>query len=188
MPPTVRRTPRSTGGVADLARFPVVRKDELRQAQATAPPFSDYLCIEPSEVALATLMRARLRAHFGVHPKIGAGVGGRDSAHGVQGTTGDRRPGTARSVPCRTPRARLRRRPQPVPRAPVCRRLIGSLPQLGRRSRAGEGRRDPRVESAVDQGRAAGDEQEAVPKLAKLFLRNPTQPVRLPPAPPKTAA
>jgi phenylacetate-CoA ligase len=37
--------------LADLARFPVVRKDELRQAQAATPPFGDYLCIEPDEVA-----------------------------------------------------------------------------------------------------------------------------------------
>jgi phenylacetate-CoA ligase len=35
----------------DLARFPVVRKADLRQAQAAAPPFGDYLCIEPAEVA-----------------------------------------------------------------------------------------------------------------------------------------
>jgi phenylacetate-CoA ligase len=35
----------------DLARFPVVQKAELRAAQAAAPPFGDYLCIEPHEVA-----------------------------------------------------------------------------------------------------------------------------------------
>ncbi|MGH7278806.1 MAG: phenylacetate--CoA ligase family protein, partial [Candidatus Rokuibacteriota bacterium] len=34
----------------DLARFPVVQKAELRAAQAAAPPFGDYLCVEPSEV------------------------------------------------------------------------------------------------------------------------------------------
>jgi phenylacetate-coenzyme A ligase PaaK-like adenylate-forming protein len=35
----------------DLAKFPVVEKQELRAAQASAPPFGDYLCIEPDEVA-----------------------------------------------------------------------------------------------------------------------------------------
>ena len=35
----------------DLARFPVVQKADLRAAQAAAPPFGDYLCIEPDEVA-----------------------------------------------------------------------------------------------------------------------------------------
>jgi phenylacetate-CoA ligase len=35
----------------DLARFPVVRKDDLRRAQAAVPPFGDYLCIPPTEVA-----------------------------------------------------------------------------------------------------------------------------------------
>jgi phenylacetate-CoA ligase len=35
----------------DLARFPVVQKAELRQAQAAHPPFGDHLCIDPSEVA-----------------------------------------------------------------------------------------------------------------------------------------
>jgi phenylacetate-CoA ligase len=37
--------------LADLARFPVVQKAELREAQATHPPFGDYLCIEPEAVA-----------------------------------------------------------------------------------------------------------------------------------------
>jgi phenylacetate-CoA ligase len=35
----------------DLARFPVVQKAELREAQAAHPPFGDYLCIDPAEVA-----------------------------------------------------------------------------------------------------------------------------------------
>jgi phenylacetate-CoA ligase len=35
----------------DLARFPVVHKSDLRAAQAAWPPFGDYLCIEPHEVA-----------------------------------------------------------------------------------------------------------------------------------------
>jgi phenylacetate-CoA ligase len=35
----------------DLARFPVVQKAELRAAQASAPPFGDYLCIDPRDVA-----------------------------------------------------------------------------------------------------------------------------------------
>jgi phenylacetate-CoA ligase len=35
----------------DLARFPVVQKHELRAAQAGAPPFGDYLCIPPDQIA-----------------------------------------------------------------------------------------------------------------------------------------
>ena len=34
----------------DFERVPVVRKDELRRAQAEHPPFGDYACVEPSEV------------------------------------------------------------------------------------------------------------------------------------------
>jgi phenylacetate-coenzyme A ligase PaaK-like adenylate-forming protein len=37
--------------VDDLARFPFVQKAELRAAQAAAPPFGDYLCVGPEEVA-----------------------------------------------------------------------------------------------------------------------------------------
>ena len=44
-------TPESLRTLADLARFPVVQKAELRAAQAAHPPFGDYLCIEPSAVA-----------------------------------------------------------------------------------------------------------------------------------------
>ncbi len=44
-------SPETLKSLEDLARFPVVRKDELRAAQAAAPPFGDYLCIEPGEVA-----------------------------------------------------------------------------------------------------------------------------------------
>ena len=43
--------PDSLKTLADLARFPVVRKDDLRAAQTAAPPFGDYLCIAPGEVA-----------------------------------------------------------------------------------------------------------------------------------------
>lgn len=43
--------PDTLKSLADLARFPVVRKDDLRRAQAAAPPFGDYLCVEPGEVA-----------------------------------------------------------------------------------------------------------------------------------------
>src|SRR5260370_4717853 len=39
------------GSLAALARFPVVHKAGLRAAQTAAPPFGDYLCIEPAEVA-----------------------------------------------------------------------------------------------------------------------------------------
>src|SRR3989454_5031799 len=34
----------------DFERVPVVRKDELRRAQAEHPPFGDSACVEPSEV------------------------------------------------------------------------------------------------------------------------------------------
>src|SRR5262250_2811248 len=44
-------SPDSLKSLDDLARFPVVQKAELRQAQAAVPPFGDYLCIEPAEVA-----------------------------------------------------------------------------------------------------------------------------------------
>ena len=37
--------------LGDLARFPVVDKAELRQAQAAKPPYGDYLCIAPDDVA-----------------------------------------------------------------------------------------------------------------------------------------
>ena len=44
-------SPATLKSLDDLARFPVVRKDDLRAAQAAAPPFGDYLCIEPAAVA-----------------------------------------------------------------------------------------------------------------------------------------
>ncbi len=44
-------SPATLKSLADLARFPVVRKPELRQAQAEHPPYGDYLGIELSEVA-----------------------------------------------------------------------------------------------------------------------------------------
>ena len=44
-------SPDTLESLADLRRFPVVRKEDLRAAQAEAPPFGDYLCIEPHEVA-----------------------------------------------------------------------------------------------------------------------------------------
>ena len=44
-------SPASLRSLDDLSRFPVVRKDDLRAAQAAAPPFGDYLCIEASAVA-----------------------------------------------------------------------------------------------------------------------------------------
>ncbi len=37
--------------LSDLPRFPVVQKQELRAAQSAAPPFGDYLCIDPAQVA-----------------------------------------------------------------------------------------------------------------------------------------
>ena len=44
-------SPATLKSLDDLARFPVVQKSDLRTAQASAPPFGDYLCIEPSDVA-----------------------------------------------------------------------------------------------------------------------------------------
>jgi phenylacetate-CoA ligase len=44
-------SPATLKALDDLARFPVVRKEDLRAAQAAAPPFGDYLCIEPAAVA-----------------------------------------------------------------------------------------------------------------------------------------
>jgi phenylacetate-CoA ligase len=44
-------SPATLKSLDDLARFPVVQKSDLRAAQASAPPFGDYLCIEPSAVA-----------------------------------------------------------------------------------------------------------------------------------------
>ncbi len=44
-------SPDTLKSLDDLARFPVVQKAELRAAQDASPPFGDYLCIEPSEVA-----------------------------------------------------------------------------------------------------------------------------------------
>lgn len=37
--------------LGDLARFPIVTKEELRRAQAAHPPFGDYLCVTPDGVA-----------------------------------------------------------------------------------------------------------------------------------------
>jgi phenylacetate-CoA ligase len=37
--------------LADLAKYPVIQKADLRQAQSEHPPFGDYLCVEPSRVA-----------------------------------------------------------------------------------------------------------------------------------------
>ncbi len=44
-------SPATLDRLEDLARFPVVQKADLRAAQAAAPPFGDYLCIAPHEVA-----------------------------------------------------------------------------------------------------------------------------------------
>ncbi|MBI4636756.1 MAG: phenylacetate--CoA ligase family protein [Candidatus Rokubacteria bacterium] len=44
-------SPAALKTLADLARFPVVQKAELRDAQAAHAPFGDYLCVEPGEVA-----------------------------------------------------------------------------------------------------------------------------------------
>jgi phenylacetate-CoA ligase len=44
-------SPDTLRSLDDLAKFPVVQKADLRAAQAQHPPFGDYLCIEPSQVA-----------------------------------------------------------------------------------------------------------------------------------------
>jgi phenylacetate-CoA ligase len=44
-------SPETLRSLDDLAKFPVVQKADLRAAQARHPPFGDYLCIEPEEVA-----------------------------------------------------------------------------------------------------------------------------------------
>ncbi|MBI4011489.1 MAG: AMP-binding protein, partial [Candidatus Rokubacteria bacterium] len=43
--------PATLRSLADLARFPVVQKADLRAAQAAHPPFGDYLGVQPGEVA-----------------------------------------------------------------------------------------------------------------------------------------
>jgi phenylacetate-CoA ligase len=44
-------SPDTLVSLADLQRFPVVTKEELRRAQAAHPPFGEYLCIPPDAVA-----------------------------------------------------------------------------------------------------------------------------------------
>src|SRR5437867_110310 len=44
-------SPATLRSLEDLAKFPVVQKAELRLSQAAAPPYGEYLCIEPGEVA-----------------------------------------------------------------------------------------------------------------------------------------
>jgi phenylacetate-CoA ligase len=44
-------SPATLTALADLAKFPVVTKAELRAAQASQPPYGDYLCIPPGDVA-----------------------------------------------------------------------------------------------------------------------------------------
>src|SRR5436309_289500 len=44
-------SPATLRSLEDLAKFPVVQKVELRLSQAAAPPYGEYLCIEPGEVA-----------------------------------------------------------------------------------------------------------------------------------------
>jgi phenylacetate-CoA ligase len=44
-------SPASLRNLADLARFPVIQKADLRAAQAEHPPFGDYLCVAPGDVA-----------------------------------------------------------------------------------------------------------------------------------------
>jgi phenylacetate-CoA ligase len=42
--------PSSIRSLEDFERVPVVTKAELRRSQAEAPPFGDYLCVEPAEI------------------------------------------------------------------------------------------------------------------------------------------
>src|SRR5207237_1440144 len=44
-------SPATLRTLADLRRFPVIQKADLRAAQAAHPPFGDYLCLAPGEVA-----------------------------------------------------------------------------------------------------------------------------------------
>jgi phenylacetate-CoA ligase len=44
-------SPDTLSTLDDLAKFPVIRKEDLRASQAAYPPFGDYLCIEPAEIA-----------------------------------------------------------------------------------------------------------------------------------------
>jgi phenylacetate-CoA ligase len=44
-------SPETLKSLDDLARFPVVRKSDLQAAQERYPPFGDFLCIAPEEVA-----------------------------------------------------------------------------------------------------------------------------------------
>jgi phenylacetate-CoA ligase len=44
-------SPATLRTLADLARFPVVQKADVREAQAAHPPFGDHLCVEPGEIA-----------------------------------------------------------------------------------------------------------------------------------------
>ena len=44
-------SPATLRTLADLRRFPVIQKADLRAAQAAHPPFGDYLCIALGEVA-----------------------------------------------------------------------------------------------------------------------------------------
>ncbi len=46
-----RVSPATLKALDDLVRFPVVQKAELRASQAAAPPFGEYLCVEPGVVA-----------------------------------------------------------------------------------------------------------------------------------------
>src|SRR3989475_1723715 len=43
-------SPATLQSLEDLAKFPVVQKAELRLSQAAAPPYGEYLCIDPGEV------------------------------------------------------------------------------------------------------------------------------------------
>jgi len=43
--------PSTLKSLADLSKFPVVQKQELRAAQAAVPPFGDYSCIPPAGVS-----------------------------------------------------------------------------------------------------------------------------------------
>src|SRR5688572_7767437 len=44
-------SPASLRSLSDLQKFPVVQKTELREIQASCPPFGDNLCIEPGQIA-----------------------------------------------------------------------------------------------------------------------------------------
>ena len=70
-------SPDTLKSLEDLARFPAVQKADLRAAQAAHPPFGDYLCIAPAEVARihGTSGTTGRPTVFGIGPEDWARIG-----------------------------------------------------------------------------------------------------------------